>query len=334
MGICFSIVNLFKSSPVMRYSAAFKILVFGFVLIPYFIVAQQNMAGFNKFSKSDNILDKGGAVDFLPFFNKSLKKNNFTSPKPFGIAFSSMIYQQEYISKNLRIKGETVTGIEVFARGDSVSQQTTAGELKGYIKPNIWLFPFLNVYGIFGFTTGEIRHDLFIDGIIIEDLPGIGDYYIDTTFILNDEIRYNGQTFGFGTTLSFGIYPYAFLLDYHYTVTSPSDLEGKMHNHFLSPKFGYYISTKNKNLKIMAWLGAMYFMNDQSFTGEITVEEIAPELVLVFGEKALYSGEIEAIHNWNMLAGINLNIKQKHLVFLEIGFINRIQASIGYGFLF
>ena len=84
----------------------------------------------------------------------------------------------------------------------------------------------------------------------------------------------------------------------------------------------------------MTWLGAMYFSNNQSFTGEITVEEIAPELVLVFGEKALYSGEIEAIHNWNMLAGINLNIKQKPLIYVEVGFINRIQAFVGYGFMF
>lgn len=318
----------------MRSLLYIKLLLFGLIFFPYFVVAQQNMAGLTKFNKTDKMLDNGGVVDFLPIFNKSLKKKKFSSPKPFGIALSSMIYQQEYISKNLRIRGETVTGIEVFARGDSVSQQTTAGELKGYVKPNIWLFPFLNVYGIFGYTTGEIRPDLFIDGIIIEDLPGIGDYFIDTTFILNDVIRYNGQTFGLGATFSMGIYPYTFLLDYHYTETSPSDLEGKLYNHFLSPKFGYYINTNNKNLKIMTWLGAMFFSNDQSFTGEITVEEIAPELVAIFGEKALYSGEIEAIHKWNMLAGINLNIKQKHLVFMEVGFINRIQASVGYGFMF
>lgn len=318
----------------MRYSILIKILVFTFILVPYIADAQQNMSGFNKYDRGAKQLVNSGIVEFLPLFSKSFKKKNFTSPKPFGIAFSSMIYQQEFISKNLKIRGETVSGVEVFARGDSVSQQTTAGELKGYIKPNIWLLPFLNVYGIFGFTTGEIRPDLYIDGIIIEDLPGIGDYYIDTTFILNDVIRYNGQTFGFGTTLSFGIYPYAVLVDYHYTVTSPSDLEGNLQNHFLSPKFGYYINTKNKNLELMTWLGAMYFSNNQSFTGEITVEEIAPELVAVFGEKALYSGEIEAVHNWNMLAGINLNIKQKHLFFMEVGFISRIQASIGYGFMF
>ncbi len=305
------------------------------LLTPYLSEAQQNTVGFiypgNKRLSSQ---ETNGVVSFLPFLNKRFKKKNIVTPKPFGLAFSSMIYKQEFISKDLRIKAETSLGQEIFAHGDSISQQTTAGELKAYVKPNIWIFPFMNVYGIIGYTSGEIRPDLFIDGIVIEDLPGIGDYYIDTTFVLDDIIRYHGSTYGFGTSLSFSYYPFTFYLDYHYTVTDPTDLEGKLYNHFLSPKIGYFVKLKNKNLMLNTWAGAMYFNNNQSFAGEITVEEIAPELVPIFGEKAVYNGVIESKHDWNFLLGASLNIKHSHLVFAEFGFVNRLQASIGYGFMF
>jgi hypothetical protein len=311
------------------------IIFISLLLIPYIVDAQQNTFGLVYAGNTNSLSEKtNGIVSFLPFFNKQFKKKNYETPKPFGLAFSSMIYKQEFISKDLRIKAETSIGQEIFAHGDSVSQQTTAGELKAYVKPNVWLFPFLNVYGIIGYTSGEIRPDLFIDGIVVEDLPGIGDYYIDTTFVLNDIIRYHGSTYGVGASFSYSYYPFTFNFDYHYTVTNPTDLEGKLYNHFLSPKIGYFISLKNKNLLLNTWVGAMYFNNNQSFTGELTVEEIAPELVPIFGEKAQYTGIIESKHDWNFLLGASMYIKHYHLVYAELGFVNRLQASIGYGFMF
>lgn len=308
-------------------------IIFFLLLTPTPSFTQQNTPGLILNDETSKLENKE-IVNFLPLFNKQIRKKGHSSPKAFGVGISGLAYQQEFISTDLKIVGTTNLGQNIFARGDSVSQQTTAAEIKIYAKPNIWIFPFLNVYGIIGYTSGRINPDLYINGIIIEDLPGIGDYLIDTSFILNDKIVYHGSTYGFGTTFSMGIKKLVLLLDYHYTVTNPSELEGKLYNHFASIKLGWMINTNTEKLKLMIWTGALYISNNQSFKGEITVDEIAPELIPIFGEKADYFGNIEAKNKWNAVIGSNLLINKHHNIFIEFGFINRQQASFGYGFMF
>lgn len=313
----------------------FKVILF-FLLLNFssnILFAQQYVAAFTLNDNSNKIENKG-VLEFLPLFNKSLSKKGHSSPLALGIGTSALIYQQEFISNDLQIKTTTTFGQDIYAHGDSVSQKTTAGELKAYVKPGIWIFPFLNVYGIIGYTSGRINPDLYIDGIIIEDLPGIGDFPIDTSFSLNDQIQYHGNTYGFGATFSMGIRNLVLLMDYHFTSTKPSDLDGELKNHFFSPKIGIALNTKSNRQRILIWMGAMYISNNQSFTGEITVEEIAPELITYFGEKAEYSGNIEAKNDWNALVGSSITFNKHHNLFAEFGFINRLQSSIGYSFMF
>lgn len=310
------------------------ILVFSvLVCFPYFSKAQQNVPGVILNPESTN-LDTKAIVDFLPFFNKQNERNGHSSPLPFGLAVSGLIYEQEFNSTDLKIKATTTYGQDIYAYGDTITQNTTAGESKAYIKPNIWVLPFLNVYGIIGFTSGHIKPELFINGITVKDIPGIGDYYFPDSVYLNNEIKYLGNTYGFGSTFSMGYQDLIFLLDYHFTVTKPYDIEGNLHNHFLSAKIAWIINPKAKNFNLMIWAGALYLNNNQSFKGEITVEEIAPELVPYFGEIAEYSGNIEAKNAWNALIGVSLTAFKHHNLFVEFGFANRQQASVGYGFMF
>ena len=294
--------------------------------------AQQNVVGI-EFKNSTSSINKG-IVNFLPLSNKKKISKGHIPPFPFSVAFSSLIYQQSYETKNLKIKGETIYGQDIYARGDTIVQNSTAGELKAWISPNIWILPCVNVYAIFGYTSGQINPDLLVKGIIIEDIPNIGDFFIDTTYQLTDKITYNGSTFGFGLTVSFSVKNILVFLDYHYTVTNADELGGKIYNNFASTKVGWKFNSKNENFQIKAWIGALYFQNDQSFKGEINVEEIAAELVPYFGDTAEYYGTIKATHKWNVLLGSSLTINKHHGVYIEIGFANRTQASIGYEFMF
>lgn len=299
--------------------------------------AQQNVPGMVLNNKSLNANGKG-LVEALPLFNKSLKKNNFSSPLAFGMAISALMYQQEYVTKNLRVRGTLSNGeeeIDIYARGGSIDQNTIAGEFKVYLKPNFWVFPFLNIYGLFGYTSGQISPNLIVNGIIIENPFEPGDLLtIDTSFVLNDKIKYSGSTFGVGASLSFGFKNMVILLDYNYTTTNPSDLDGKLINHFLSPKIAWIINTQANNFKTMIWVGSLFLSNNQSFKGDINIAEISPELIPVFGEVAEYIGTIEAKHKWNFIIGSTFLVGKHHSAFVEIGFANRLQATIGYGFMF
>ena len=124
------------------------------------------------------------------------------------------------------------------------------------------------------------------------------------------------------------------MADYNYSVTNPKDIEENLHNHFFSPKIGVFLGNKKRKSFGALWVGAMYISNDQSFSGKISVEDITPELVFLFGEEANYSGKIIAKSRWNMLAGVSWVINSRHHIVLEGGFINRSQISFGYDFRF
>jgi len=317
----------------MRHFKSLIILISILLLIQSYGIAQQNNYGvILKNTELNN--DVEPLVKFLPFSSKKCKEGDNHRPLAFGISLSALVYQQEFISSNLKISATNNLGIEFNAKGDSVSQNTTAGQFNAYIKPSIWLFPFLNVYGIFGYTSGRIKPDLYIDGISVEDESGLISFPIDTVFILDDEITYVGSTFGIGANFSIGYKNFFINVDYNYTTTQPSDLEGKLHNHYASPKIGYIISPKNKKINVSIWAGALYMSNNQSFKGELTVAEIAPELVPIFGEYADYTGSIEAKNNWNFVFGSGIYINSQHNIFIELGLINRSQASLGYSFMF
>jgi|FLOH01.1.fsa_nt_gi hypothetical protein len=303
------------------------------------LVAQQQGFGYIKskqlvsFSGIDNVgrTNVKPVVNMPPVFGEKARKKGASLSLPFGVGIYSLYYEQGYLASNLKL---TTDSSAITARADTVYQNTTAYEFKAQIRPNLWVFPFLNIYGIFGYTQGEISPDLSVPYIVVENIPVIDSIIIDTTFEIHDNLKYIGPTFGIGATFSIGLKYLFFMADYNYSVTNPKDIEENLHNHFFSPKIGVFLGNKKRKSFGALWVGAMYISNDQSFSGKISVEDITPELVFLFGEEANYSGKIIAKSRWNMLAGVSWVIYSRHHIVLEGGFINRSQISFGYDFRF
>ncbi len=280
--------------------------------------------------KQDYNPSSKAVTNVFPVMGNFARKNNRTFPHPFGVTFHSIYFDQKYTASNLLLTSDST---DLTARADTLYQNTTASEMKASIRPNVWLLPFLNVYGIFGYTKGVISPDLVVPYIVIENIPVIDTLVVDTIFEIKDEIGYVGPTYGFGATLSIG-YKFMFLMaDYNYSITDPTDLDDNLHNHFFSPKLGVFLGKQEKVLWSM-WLGAMYIKNDQSFQGKMSVSDIDPKFVPLFGEEANYQGEITANERWNFVFGGALVLNHKHYITLEAGLINRKQLSFGYSFSF
>lgn len=310
------------------------------------LVAQQQ--GFGCIFKNENVLSSEGNMrnnldsinlsspirplcDVLPVFGNSVRKKIENLPLPFGVGIHSIFYDQGYIAGDLRLIPDSSS---LIARADTVYQSTSAYEFKSQIRPNFWLFPFLNIYGIFGYTKGVISTNLIVPYIVVENIPIIDSIIVDSTFEIHDEIGYMGPTYGVGVTFSMGISSFYVLVDYNYSVTNPIDLEDNLHNHFFSPKVGTLLGNKKRRSFGAIWLGAMYIHNDQSFSGQISVDEINPELVPLLGEEATYIGKIAAKQRWNFVIGGSWVIKNRHHIIIEVGFFERKQISFGYDFRF
>ena len=315
------------------------ILISTLILLHINILAQQQGFGciknkellsFSGIEKNNN-LNKNQADNILPFFGKKAKKNDRDFPLPFGVGLYSMYYDQDYTASNLLLVPDSSSFV---ARADTLYQNTSAYESILQIRPNLWLFPFLNVYGIIGYSRGVISPNLVVPYIVIENIPIIDSIIIDSTFEIHDDIAYVGLNYGVGATFSMGFSSFFVMVDYNYTITDPTDLEENLHTHAFSPKAGVLLGNKNSSTFGALWMGAMYMHNDQSFSGKINVDEINPDLVILLGEEATYSGVISANQRWNFIIGGSWVINNHHHIVLEVGFWERKQISLGYDFRF
>ncbi len=285
-----------------------------------------SISGIEKYSTNSKPI-----TEFMPMFGKTAKKNDRSFSLPFGVGFHSIFYDQGYTASNLQLKSDSSA---FTARADTMYQKTTAYELKGSIRPNIWLFSFLNVYGVFGYTKGVISPNLVIPYVMIENPLIIDTIRVDTTFEIKDEIGYVGPTYGIGATFSMGFDYFFIMADYNYSITNPTDLEENLHNHFFSPKVGVLLGKSKKKIFGAMWLGAMFISNDQSFSGKIDVADINSAFIPLLGEEAEYSGDISANNRWNIVIGGSIVINHHHHLTLEVGFLERKQISFGYDFRF
>jgi hypothetical protein len=274
-------------------------------------------------------------VQVPPLCGKKKRDEGFNLPYPFGAGIHGFWYEQNYTASNLLV---TDSSGRITVTADTMIQSTTASEMILNIRPDIWVFPFLNIYGIFGYTKGKVKPNLLVPSFTmhIKDHPVLpdNDIPIDTTFEITDELAYHGPTVGAGVTFAMGFKAFFVVVDYKYTVTYPNDDAGKLTTHALSPKIGIQMASKNGPGRGTLWLGGMFMSNKQSFGGILNVEEISPIVAIILGKEADYSGDIENNQQWNMLIGGAYFINQHHNLYLEIGFIGRKQASIGYGFRF
>ncbi len=323
----------------MKFRLRLLIILF-FLLISFAASAQQQGIGiiFNDvplIGKASQNLSDNPVSQYPPICGKKRRNEGFNLPYPFGTGIHGMWYQQDYLASNLLVTDSTGN---ITVTADTMIQNTTASEMTLSFRPDVWLLPFLNVYGIFGYTKGKVKPNLTVPAFTMHirdhDVLPDSDIPIDTTFEIKEEMVYNGPTVGVGLTFAMGFNAFFVVLDYNYTETYPNDNAEKLVKHSVSPKIGIQLASRKGEGRGTLWLGGMFMSNKQKFGGILNVEEIDPIVAIILGKEADYSGDIENIQQWNMLIGGSYFINKHHSLFAELGFIGRQQASLGYGFRF
>lgn len=308
-------------------SALLPILLAVFLLTGINTYGQQSGLGL-QFMPAPSRDSLSRAAFVLPFFGGKAKAKGHRFEHPFGMGLQGRYYTQAYTAGNLIIQDSTKS---MTIRPDTMIQQTTASEYSLILRPNIWIFPFLNIYAMAGYTQGLVNPALSVPSFTL-NIDEVGSLPIDSAFQLNETLKYYGPTFGFGTSMAVGRGHYFLFTDYHYYETTPNDIEGKLSSHSFSFKAGIRIPTKSKKHKLSAWLGSMYISNKQTFRSTVNIEEISPDVASIIGKEASYSGDVTPIYPWNVVFGGLWSFDKHHRLFFEAGFLYRQQISIGYEF--
>ena len=266
-----------------------------------------------------------------PSCGKKRRDNGNDLALPFGATAVYRYTRQFYNASNLLVTDDS-TGI--YAIGEANVQNSTAGDMSLSFRPDVWVIPILNVYGLFGYSRSVTKPDFEVPSITIKNIPILEEITLDTAIAIQDELVFYGSTYGGGATVSAGVKSFFFVFDYNYTINNPREVPDKIESHNLSLKLGVLLGKNEKKVKGMLWAGVNYIKDDHQFTGELTVADILPELGLLFGETATYSGSLTAKNYWNLLIGASVIINKHHIIAFEGGYFDREVLSLSYGFRF
>ena len=262
----------------------------------------------------------------FPIWGEKVRAMGYDLPLPFGVG-ANLVYMEQGIEvRNLKVDiGDTNVDVSGVSFSDeSVHDAAATARL------DLWLLPFANVYGIFGYINGEAELDVNIPALVV-DLPIIGPVPITDPKTVNFNIDYNGTTYGGGVTLAGGYRNFFGSLDVNYTESTVDVIDGKIKTYTASPRLGVLVDPGALAGTLAFWIGAMYMDYKQTVSDDINLRELDPRLPSVNID---FEIDVKNEKHWNFLFGGQWEITKRWQVMAEGGVGNRQQIILGGFFRF
>jgi len=258
--------------------------------------------------------------DGLPIWGRALREKGFNFPLPFGLGVTAMFMEQTAVVTDLQFGSDPspVPGVQF--------KDVKSSETNFTFRPDAWLLPVLDLYGIIGSTGGEARFEATVP---LLELVGIAD-----TVTIADDVEYDAFTYGGGATLAFGWAWWFALVDANYTRTKMDILDGEIEAITVSPRTGTVINLPSVPGEGVVWIGAMYLDYKQDVRGSVNIQEIDPYLAQILGDTLEYRVRIEGKTPWNLLLGGQWAFDPRWGAQLEVGLGDRKQIMGGISFRF
>jgi len=173
---------------------------------------------------------------WVPIWGEQVREKGYDLPLPFGVGANLVLMDQGIDVRNLEI-GISAPNLNV--SGVTFSN-TRAHDRANTARLDMWLLPFVNIYGLFGYINGEVELDVNVPAISI-DLPNIGNIPISDAQTVKLSIDYNGTTYGGGLTLAGGYKNFFGSLDANYTYSNIDVANSEIKTFTISPRLGILV---------------------------------------------------------------------------------------------
>jgi hypothetical protein len=263
----------------------------------------------------------------VPLWGEQAREKGFDLPLPFGFGVNLVFMDQGLELKKIKVGiGDPTFEVKGLAFSDA-----RAHDRANTARLDVWLLPFVNIYGIFGYINGEAELDLDI-GNIASSLPPIGLPPILTPGQSVDlNIDYNGTTYGGGLTLAGGYQNFFASVDGNFTYSNIDVVDSKIKTYTISPRVGLLVDSAAIPGSLALWVGGMYMKYKQTITDDINLNEFDSRLPSVIIDFKL---DIENDQPWNFLFGGQWEITKRWQFMAEGGVGDRTQMITGLYFRF
>ena len=261
----------------------------------------------------------------LPIWGDEARARGYDIPEPFGINYNYMNLRQDIIVDKIGFimpkNPPTAEALKIDAGQTKQKSETHM------LRLDSWVFPFMNVYGLYGTTKGTsntiLKGGSFDLGFTQLPLPIEGMPF---------DLEFKGKTYGAGFTLAGGYNQVFTTLDLNYTKTNLDILDGDIKALVITPRVGYEfvfspLFEGHGNTKLQVWTGAMYQDITQRFRGDISGLDLPPQFQGILGAfddpDMKFDVKQHLAHKWSNLIGARLEVTRNFNIISEIGFNNR-----------
>ncbi|MBA5761289.1 TonB-dependent receptor [Vibrio sp. 404] len=246
----------------------------------------------------------------LPIWKEEAEALGYELPKAFGLNLSYMSMEQGIDVESIALKGLKIPGLKLGMEAEPGKQVTDVMTLRA----DVWLFPFLNLYGLVGKLDGYSETDVNVSA----KLGFIGPF---TGKIENFRLDLDGEIKGAGFVLAGGHEQWFGLVDASYTQTELTVVDGSIDAIVVSPRVGYDFHRNGVPLRL--WVGAMYQSVEQELSGSIVDLGLPPALSGLLSDDARFEVKQSLTSEWNTLVGMQYEINKDWYLLGEMGFGER-----------
>ena len=222
-------------------------------------------------AKNEILIDSLKSTEYpyaLPILGAKAAARGYDLPYSAGIGINYLWQESSLIIEDLFVgfnNGPMYDLDEIIRFNDAIATATAIN-----IRPDIWLLPFLNVYGLF--SKARTSTEIFA-GVYLPDTLNVWSEV--TSFSSQAEFEATG--IGFGMTPTMGIGGGWLALDMNVTWQSISALDKPVMTFVFGPRFGKSFKFRNNpQSNIAFWAGAFRLHLKSETSGSLPLSEVLP----------------------------------------------------------
>lgn len=256
-------------------------------------------------AKSETLVDSLKATPYpyaLPIWGDKATALGFDLPYSAGLGINYFSQESELIIENLLVgfNGGPQYNLDEIIRFNKALASADAINFR----PDIWLLPFLNVYGILAKAKTSTAIGA---GIYLPDTSGVWREIAD----FETKADFTATSMGIGMTPTIGVAGGWMALDMNFVWTDVSALDKPVKTFVFGPRIGKSFKLAKPQQNIAVWVGGFRVAFSSETSGSLPLDEVIPaeELQQKVDNGIQKVGETQAQVDtwWNSLSNIEQN---------------------------
>ena len=255
-------------------------IVFSLLIIASINLSAQTYSNKVVGKKNSELIDSLKVVEYpyaLPIWGEKVTQLGFDIPYSAGLSAQYLWQESEILINNLMVgfnNGQMFNLDEIVRFNDATAVTNGIN-----VRPDIWLFPFLNIYGILAKSNNKTNVDfgIYTPGNFEIDIPNREiDWEMVKVMDLNTTAEFDATTFGFGLTPTMGVGGGWMAFDMNFTWTDIEELDKPASVFVFGPRFGKSFQFKKPEQNLAIWVGGFRVMMNTGTSGSLNLSELLP----------------------------------------------------------